>query len=114
MGDGTILDSLTLKLFVLVLKIPDDVFQFLDTLRFHLLLLLLSLILGRKLCVKPSLELLDLRSKVFLKLTQLLQLSFHLLLFSLPFLFLKCRCLLSILRLILELENLFTEVLYLL
>ena len=69
MGDGTILDSLTLKLFVLVLKIPDDVFQFLDTLRFHLLLLLLSLILGRKLCVKPSLELLDLRSKVFLKLT---------------------------------------------
>ena len=46
MGDGTILDSLTLKLFVLIFKVSDDVFELLDTLRLLLLLLLLSLILS--------------------------------------------------------------------
>ena len=72
MGDGTILDSLTLKLFVLILKISNDVFKLLDTLRFLLLLLLLSLILSLKFSVKPFLERLTLRCEFLLKLTELL------------------------------------------
>ena len=44
MGNGAILNSLTLKLFSLVFKIPNDVFEFLDTLRLRLFLLLLRLI----------------------------------------------------------------------
>ena len=49
MRNGAILNSLTLKLFSLVFKVPDDIFEFLDTLRLRLFLLLLRLILDSKL-----------------------------------------------------------------
>ena len=71
-SNGSVLHSLTLKLLVLVLQIAHDIFELLDTLRLCLLFLLLSLILSRKLSVKPFLELLILCCELFLELAKLL------------------------------------------
>ena len=111
LGHSTILDSLALKRFVLLLQLLDDLFKLLDALHIGLLLLLLGLILLPELFVESRLEILIAAGELFLGLTKLLKLTIHHLFALVPLLSLDCSILLFILELILQFEDLLGQLL---
>lgn len=111
LGHSTILDSLALKRFVLLLQLLDDLFKLLDALHIRLLLLLLGLILLPELFVEARLEILIVAGELLLGLTKLLKLTIHHLFALVPLLSLDCTVLLFILELVLQFEDLLGQLL---
>ena len=77
LGDGSILDSLTLQRLVLLLNLLHDFFKLLDALRVSLFFLLLGLVLGVELELEALVELVIGCLEVFLGLAECLELSIH-------------------------------------
>lgn len=111
LGHSTILDSLALERFVLLLQLLDDLFKLLDALHILLLLLLLCLILLPELFVEARLEILIAAGELLLGLTKLLKLTIHQLFALVPLLSLDCSILLFILELVLQFEDLLGQLL---
>ena len=109
LGHSSILDSLALQRFVLLLQLLDDLFKLLDALYIRLILLLLGLILLPELSVEALLEILVAASELLLGLTKLLKLTFHHLFALVPLLSLDCSILLFILELVLKFEDLLSQ-----
>ena len=111
LGHSTILDSLALQRFVLLLQLLDDLFKLLDALHIRLLLLLLGLILLPELFVEARLEILIAAGELLFCLTKQLKLTIHHLFALVPLLSLDCTVLLFILELVLQFEDLLGQLL---
>ena len=111
---GAILHSLAFERFILLLKIFNYFFELLDPLSVGLFFLFLSLILCHQLSLELLVELRIVRCQVLVRFSQLLQLSFQMLLLFVPLLATNGVLLLLVFQLTLKFEDLFAQLLHLL